>query len=86
MSLFTSRYTASLEQQVRDLKEQIAHEREQVTRLSRALINMSHGADKPQHPDKDKPEKKLPELGNWLRTKARLEDPRFQVSEAEQEN
>lgn len=82
MSFFTSRYVASLEQQVKDLKEQLAKK----DALVETLINQRAVQVAPDSGKEEKKEPKLPALGNWLRTRNRLEDPSVRVSEAEQEN
>lgn len=81
MSIFTSRYVASLEQQVKELKEQLARKEAQIETLISQRIQAAPDSGK-----EEKKEPKLPALGNWLRTRNRLEDPSVRVSEAEQEN
>ena len=74
MKFFTSRYTASLEEQVRELKAEVLRLQLLNTELAqRILVAQPAPVQKAVAPQDDKGKKELPRAGNWLQTKAALE-------------
>lgn len=87
MSWFKSRYTASMEQQIADLKLENTRLREQNDEMTGLILNrlipgevVSVGI-KPKAVLIDK--KELPRAGNWLKTRAALESQDQIITEYE---
>jgi hypothetical protein len=79
-----SRYTASLEDQVRDLKAEVLRLQQQNNELAQYILNQrSAAAVDPPRASKDKKELPLPTVVNWLRARSELETPNSIVTEAE---
>jgi len=85
MKFFTSRYTASLEQQVAELKAEIVELKAENHALSALLIERQAESPKLKVAAKDKPEEKKAPMGavNWLRARSALETQDQVVREAE---
>lgn len=86
MKFFTSRYTASLEQQVAELKADKAKLEAQVGRLVNARADLIAMVGQSAKPAIVKAKQPVPHVGNWLRTRSQLETPDQVVQEIEEEN
>ena len=83
MKFFTSRYTAALEEQVRDLKAEVLRLQQQNNELAYRIMSLPQAAAGlvvPSDKQKDKPEP--PRSVNWLRAVRALETPDQIVREA----
>lgn len=89
MSWFTSRYTRSLEEQVKDLRAQLEKRDVHIERLETALATRPEPSTPAIVPKKRAAgENEQPKVGNWLRSLNSLErasDTRFERHEPEPE-
>lgn len=89
MSWFTSRYTRSLEEQVKDLRTQLEKRDAQIERLETALATRPEPSAPAIVPKKRAAgQDEQPKVGNWLRSLNSLErasDTRFERHEPEPE-
>lgn len=89
MNWFKSRYTASLEQRIEELKEELSERKQAILDLYDTMAELrlqlagrpATSVDKTKAADKNKPEP--PRAVNWLQARGSLESTNHEITEAE---